>query len=143
VSVVTWDSVIPTTFPLQGLFYPRAFPPLALPNFIGSTPYLTSSLSFELPRFYACRLILPSRKNSEDLPRSLNHFRYMPCSTTPRTSPASAHSDAVNIAFWNMDAISCPVYEFNGAQSLQPCGLWPTTYLSTLNLLRYRNTFKI
>ena len=47
------------TFPLQGRFHPRAFPPRALLRFTGTMPHLTSCPSFRCPRCYPCSSVLP------------------------------------------------------------------------------------
>jgi hypothetical protein len=53
-----WDSGVLMTFPLWDWFYPRSFPPRALPRFNGTMTYLTSWQSSRFPRFYTCPSIL-------------------------------------------------------------------------------------
>ena len=95
----------------------------------------TSCPPSERPHCYACSLILPYWKRRQDLPRLPIHYSCMPCSQTPEVPPTPAHHRGRR---WCLRAHSNsrPPHKipFSGAQSLQPCGLRPTTSLSTLNV---------
>ena len=115
---LTSPRVLPSTgvTPLQQYYDPSDF----------LTPIPASSL-VRLVRQYC----LPWQ-SGEDLPRSLCCFDDMPCSQTPGMPDITAQSAMSDRVFWGIQPIDHPRSRFNGAQSLQPEGLRPTTSLSTL-----------
>ena len=79
------------------------------------------------------RRYCPPWQSVEDLPRSPYYFDDMPCSQTPGMPDIAAHSAMSDGVFWVCQVMDHPKYSLNGALSLQPEGLRPTTSLSTLD----------
>ena len=117
----------------------RLTSPRVLPS-TGVTPlhqyYDPSDFLTTIPAFSLCRLVrryCPPWQSDEDLPRSPCYFDDMPCSQTPGMPDITAHSVMSDGVFWVCQVMDHPKYSLNGALSLQPEGLRPTTSLSTLD----------
>ena len=117
----------------------RLTSPRVLPS-TGVTPlhqyYDPSDFLTTIPAFSLCRLVrryCPPWQSDEDLPRSPCYFDDMPCSQTPGMPDITAHSVMSDGVFWVCQVMDHPKYSLNGALSLQPEGLRPTTSLSTLH----------
>ncbi len=101
-----------------------------------SAHYDPSDFLTTIPAFSLCRLVrryYPPWQSDEDLPRSPGYFDDMPCSQTPGMPDITAHSVMSDGVFWVCQVMDHPKYSLNGALSLQPEGLRPTTSLSTLD----------
>ena len=117
----------------------RLTSPRVLPS-TGVTPlhqyYDPSDFLITILAFSLCRLVrqyCPPWQSDEDLPRSPYYFDDMPCSQTPGMPDITAHSVMSDGVFWVCQVMDHPKYSLNGALSLQPEGLRPTTSLSTLD----------
>ena len=117
----------------------RLTSPRVLPS-TGVTPlqqyYDPSDSLTTIPAFSLFRLVrryCPPWQSDEDLPRSPCYFDDMPCSQTPGMPDTTAQIAVPDGVFWGIQPIDHPKSRFNGAQSLQPEGLRPTTSLSTLD----------
>jgi hypothetical protein len=117
----------------------RLTSPRVLPS-TGVTPlhqyYDPSDFLITILAFSLCRLVrqyCPPWQSDEDLPRSPYYFDDMPCSQTPGMPDITAHSGMSDGVFWVCQVMDHPKYSLNGALSLQPEGLRPTTSLSTLD----------
>ena len=117
----------------------RLTSPRVLPS-TGVTPlhqyYDPSDFLITIPAFSLCRLVrqyCPPWQSDEDLPRSPCYLDDMPCSQTPGMPDITAHSVMPDGVFWVCQVMDHPKYSLNGALSLQPKGLRPTSSLSTLD----------
>lgn len=81
-------------------------------------------------------------KSGKDIPRSPLTALVACRALRPRGCHPwlSTHATG-DVAFWLTETIGHPKI-INGAQSLQPVGLRPASFLSTLNFFRYRYSYK-
>ena len=92
------------------------------------TAFSTSSPSRLVRRYCS-----PSQ-STQDLPRSPACCSCMPCSQTPGMPPVATHfAQPVVLSSVQATSSTIPNEILNGAPSLQPFGLRPTTSLSTLS----------
>ncbi len=116
------------------LTLPRVLPSTGvtpLHQYYDPSDFLTTIPASSL--FTLVRRYCPPWQSAEDLPRSPYYFDDMPCSQTPGMPNIAAHSAISDGVFWVCQVMDHPKYSLNGARSLQPEGLRPTTSLSTLD----------